>query len=227
MTTTCHLLICGDTQSDVDMGRHYGPGWLCAERQRRQFNGNIENTTDLSFTLVNATVTKLGTFDVALKLFVALYLTFFLTTSAFLAHHLTALSSNSRWYNYFYCRYYQLVQRNSKTTMSCYVRLNVETSQSVDSSWCNACSQAFLFGLLILRTYHWEIRLPMALARPEASLTVGHYGLLTQPHDPVTQLCILYSGYVNIASWKISGYNWIAVSGNRCTSFKCVQIYNS
>jgi len=27
-TTTCHLPICGDAQSDVDMGRHYGPGWL-------------------------------------------------------------------------------------------------------------------------------------------------------------------------------------------------------
>jgi len=34
-TTTCHLPICGDAQSDVDMGRHYGPGWLCAERRRR------------------------------------------------------------------------------------------------------------------------------------------------------------------------------------------------
>jgi len=34
-TTTCHLPICGDAQSDVVMGRHYGPGWLHAKRRRQ------------------------------------------------------------------------------------------------------------------------------------------------------------------------------------------------
>jgi len=33
-TTTCHLPICGDAQSDVVIGRHYDPGWLRVKRAR-------------------------------------------------------------------------------------------------------------------------------------------------------------------------------------------------
>jgi len=35
-TMTCHLLICGDLQSDMVVGRHYGPGWLCVKRRRQR-----------------------------------------------------------------------------------------------------------------------------------------------------------------------------------------------
>ena len=42
---------------------------------------------------MNSAVTKFGTFDITLKLFVALDLAFSLTTTASLADHLTALPS--------------------------------------------------------------------------------------------------------------------------------------
>jgi len=53
-----------------------------------------DNARDLAFTLMYTTITKIGTFDVTLELFVALDLTFSLTTTTLLTHHLTALSPN-------------------------------------------------------------------------------------------------------------------------------------
>ena len=43
-TTTCHLPICGDAQSDVVMGRHYGLDWLRAKRRRRRSAGEVVET---------------------------------------------------------------------------------------------------------------------------------------------------------------------------------------